>query len=621
MMKIKTILWLWLCMASVMPIHAVQNDALVYRNPVIDVSVPDLTVIRAKDGYFYLYGTENIRNLPIYRSSNLVDWSFVGTAFTDETRPQWNPKGNIWAPDISFIQDKYVLHYAKSEWGGEWTCGIGVATADKPEGPFTDHGAILISKEIGVQNSIDPFYYEDGGHKYLFWGSFRGIYAIELTDDGLKIKDGARKQQVAGTFMEAVYVHKRGDYYYLFGSAGSCCEGNRSTYHVTVGRSKNLFGPYVDKQGRALLDNHYEVVLHGNELVAGPGHHAELVSDDNGDDWMLYHGFSRKDSDAGRKVWLDKVEWIDGWPHMQGSQPSKVSARPVFDEITLADPTIFFDNGIYYLYGTSPEEGFDVYTSKDLETWTGPVGANDDGMALVKSDVFGTTGFWAPQVFKRGSKYYMAYTADEQMAIAEADSPLGPFKQKKKEMLPAKMRQIDPFVFFDDDGKIYLYHVRLINGNRIFVTEMNKNLKSVKEKTARECVAAENGWEDTWNAEWKVCEGPTVVKIDGTYYLFSSCNDYRNPDYAVGYATASSPLGPWIKQKEPLISARLTGYNGTGHGDLFKNAAGEWQYVLHTHRSSTQPIPRKVALVKLRHTDRGFSLVNGSFHFLKQDKR
>ena len=58
MMKIKTILWLWLCMASVMPIHAVQNDALVYRNPVIDVSVPDPTVIRAKDGYFYLYGTE-----------------------------------------------------------------------------------------------------------------------------------------------------------------------------------------------------------------------------------------------------------------------------------------------------------------------------------------------------------------------------------------------------------------------------------------------------------------------------------------------------------------------------------------------------------------------------------
>ena len=306
---------------------------------------------------------------------------------------------------------------------------------------------------------------------------------------------------------------------------------------------------------------------------------------------------------------------------MQDCQPSKVSARPVFDEITLADPTIFFDNGIYYLYGTSSCDGFYVYTSKDLETWTGPVGANDDGMALVKGEVFGTKDFWAPQVFKHRGKYYMAYSADEQLAIAEADSPLGPFRQKKKEMISAKMRQIDPFVFFDDDGKAYLYHVRLINGNRIFVAEMNKNLRSVKEQTARECVAAGKGWEDTWNADWKVCEGPSVVKIDGTYYLFFSCNDFRNPDYAVGYATASSPLGPWTKHEEPLVSALLTGCNGTGHGDLFKNAAGEWQYVLHAHCSATQTTPRKVALVKLRHAGSGFSLVNGSFHFLKQDRQ
>ena len=56
--------------------------------------------------------------------------------------------------------------------GGEWTCGIGVATADKPEGPFVDHGMMFRSNEIGVQNSIDPFYIEDGGRKYMFWGVF-----------------------------------------------------------------------------------------------------------------------------------------------------------------------------------------------------------------------------------------------------------------------------------------------------------------------------------------------------------------------------------------------------------------------------------------------------------------
>jgi DNA-binding response OmpR family regulator len=71
------------------------------------------------------------------------------------------PNGNIWAPDINMIGDKYVMYYSKSAWGGEWECGIGVATATKPQGPFTDEGKLFISSEIGVQNSIDPFYIEE----------------------------------------------------------------------------------------------------------------------------------------------------------------------------------------------------------------------------------------------------------------------------------------------------------------------------------------------------------------------------------------------------------------------------------------------------------------------------
>lgn len=82
-----------------------------YHNPVIDESLPDPTVIRADDGSFWLYATENIHNLPIYRSTNLVDWSFQGTAFTDSTRPDFVPDGGIWAPDINQINGKYVLYY------------------------------------------------------------------------------------------------------------------------------------------------------------------------------------------------------------------------------------------------------------------------------------------------------------------------------------------------------------------------------------------------------------------------------------------------------------------------------------------------------------------------------
>ena len=595
--------------------NALAGDT--YTNPVINTSLPDPSVIRADDGYFYLYATEDIRNLPIYRSRDLVDWQFVGTAFTPETRPQWNKDGGIWAPDINKIGDKYVLYYSKSVWGGEWTCGIGVATADRPEGPFTDHGPLFISKEIGVQNSIDQFFIEDNGHKYLFWGSFRGIYGIELSDDGLSVKPGAEKKQISGTFMEGTYIHKRGKYYYLFGSAGTCCEGAKSTYRVTYGRSESLFGPYVDKKGQRLLDNHYEVLIHGDDTFVGTGHNAEFITDDYGQDWILYHGYKKAEADDGRVVFLSRVDWKDGWPVVAGDAPAKECEKPRFGQIYLADPTIFSDNGTYYLYGTSPlsNNGFWVYKSKDLQHWDGPAGAVD-GYALW-GNTYGTKGFWAPQVFKYGGRYGMAYTANEQIAIAWADSPLGPFVQDEPAMIPAKTKEIDPLIFFDDDGKKYMYHVRLINGNRIYVAEMNDDMRSLKEETARECISVnEDGWENTEKSKWGVSEGPTVVKLDGTYYMFYSCNDYRNINYAVGYATAKSPLGPWKKHKKPIISRQLTGENGTGHGDLFRDADGRWMYVLHTHNSNSQVGPRRTAIVELNKKGKKFEMVPGSLRYI-----
>ena len=90
-----------------------------YTNPVINYSLPDPTIIKAKDGFFYLYATEDTRNTPIHKSRDLVNWEFVGTAFTEQTRPTFEPKGGLWAPEINYINDKYVLHYSMSKWGGD----------------------------------------------------------------------------------------------------------------------------------------------------------------------------------------------------------------------------------------------------------------------------------------------------------------------------------------------------------------------------------------------------------------------------------------------------------------------------------------------------------------------
>lgn len=289
---------------------------------------------------------------------------------------------------------------------------------------------------------------------------------------------------------------------------------------------------------------------------------------------------------------------VSGCAWQQGSaQLARIAAE---SNLLLADPHIFFHEGRYYIYGTGAEQGFNVYTSDDMKRWSGPAGAND-GYALRKGDAFGNSRFWAPQVFYYDSVFYMAYAADEHIAIATSESPLGPFTQTTREPLATPVKQIDPFVFIDDDGKKYLYHVRVANGgNRIFVAEMTDDLSAIRPETLKECIAASEKWEIISNDRWTVAEGPTVLKHNGVYYLIFSANHFRSPDYAVGYAVSKSPLGPWVKYKgNPILSRKNIGVNGTGHGDIVGNTKGDLFYVFHTHQSDTAVAPRKTALVRI----------------------
>lgn len=306
-----------------------QTEIGTYMNPVYGSSLPDPTVIKAADGYFYLFATEDIRNTPVLQSSDLTTWKLLGTAFTDQTRPDFEPSGGLWAPDINYINGQYVLYYSMSKWGGEHTCGIGSATSMKPEGPFTDRGKLFRSNEINVQNSIDQFFFEDEGKKFLFWGSFHGIFAIELSDDGLSVRKGAEKQQVAGTAYEGTCIFKRDGYYYLFASIGTCCEGIKSTYTTVVGRSQNLFGPYLNKSGLSMSSNNHEILIHGNARFAGTGHNSEVITDKQNKTWILYHAVD-KSNPKGRFLMLDEVQWENGWPFVEGNTPNLTWTRPSF---------------------------------------------------------------------------------------------------------------------------------------------------------------------------------------------------------------------------------------------------------------------------------------------------
>ena len=250
-------------------------------------------------------------------------------------RPTWNDsvrtdkegkvhpmRFSLWALDVSRVGKKYLVHYASAYWGNETRTGLGVAEGTSPT-EFTDCGKMFRSTEIGVQNSIDPCYVKDKGKKYLIWGSFRRLYMGRLTKDGKRIKNPSHLTQVAGTAFEGAMVYKRKGYYYLFASVGTCCEGAKSTYHTVVGRSKKLAGPYVDRQGGRMLDNHYETVIKGNDRWKGPGHNSEIITDKEGDTWLLYHAYDAQDPEKGRVMLLDKLLWDEeGWPYVEGGTPS-----------------------------------------------------------------------------------------------------------------------------------------------------------------------------------------------------------------------------------------------------------------------------------------------------------
>lgn len=272
-----------------------------------------------------------------------------------------------------------------------------------------------------------------------------------------------------------------------------------------------------------------------------------------------------------------------------GKALQPVAAAAQEDRLPIADPYVMLHKGTYYAYGTSTD-GFEVYKSKDLKRWK-----RGKQLALSPKDSWGKKWFWAPEVYyiKSKKKFYMFYSVEEHICVATSDSPEGPFVQDIKKPILEEEKCIDTNLFIDDDGTPYLYFVRFTDGNVIWVAEMTPDLKHIKEETLKQCVKAEEPWELKLP---KVTEGPSVIKKDGTYYLIYSANGYTSQDYAVGYATASSPYGPWKKYSGNPILHRgkdlPADLVGVGHGAPFRCKDGSYKYIFHAHWSTEKVHPR-----------------------------
>ncbi len=286
---------------------------------------------------FYLFTTGG----GMARSTDLDTWERLEPV---PTNLEWVTKdiipdyrGGYWAPDIQYLDGTYYLYYSPSAFAQN-TSAIGVMTnktldQDSPDYEWVDHGMILQSiPGRDFWNAIDANVYFDrrwGGETtgWLSFGSFwGGLKLVKLDSTMTALAEPqewytiAKQERTFGMpdtdpgdgTVEAPFIYRRHQYYYLFISVGYCCRGLESTYEVLVGRSRDIRGPYFDKEGKPLYAGGGTFVAGETEDFAAIGHCA--VYDFEGTTYFVAHGYDK--DDRGRpKLVIRTIEWDRAeWP-------------------------------------------------------------------------------------------------------------------------------------------------------------------------------------------------------------------------------------------------------------------------------------------------------------------
>lgn len=258
-----------------------------------DVAVHDPALVAGAEGEpWYVYSTgdarENAGAIQVRRSTDAgATWEYLGTAWGPSDSPRWAQEAvpgvtNYWAPELYEHDGTWYLYYAASTFGSNRSV-IGLRTSPTldPEDPdygWVDRGEVWRSEPTDDYNAIDAGIVEDAdGTPWMVFGSYwSGIQVVELAwPDGLPVA-GDEPQPLASRLssphaIEAPYVVPHDGWFYLFVSQDACCQGVDSTYTIAVGRSRDVTGPYLTRDGTDLLVDGGDVLLSTDGDVIGPG--------------------------------------------------------------------------------------------------------------------------------------------------------------------------------------------------------------------------------------------------------------------------------------------------------------------------------------------------------------
>jgi arabinan endo-1,5-alpha-L-arabinosidase len=301
----------------------------------------DPSIAREGNSYYVFATTSNAEEgqFPVRCSHDLLAWKLCGHVF--DRIPDWIHQASpttkeLWAPDISFFQGKYHLYYAYSAFGVN-TSGIALATNETldPQSPkfhWKDEGLVLKSTQADDFNAIDPNIVFDGkGQPWLSFGSFWSgikmrridaatgkpsaadatLYSLASRvrpDNPEPAKPGLPADWQA---IEAPFIVRHGDFYYLFVSFDLCCRGTTSSYRTMVGRSAQVTGPYLDAEGKPMLQGGGTQLLGANARWVGPGGESVLQRPEG--DILVFHAY---DAVTGKPaLQISSLTWENGWPH------------------------------------------------------------------------------------------------------------------------------------------------------------------------------------------------------------------------------------------------------------------------------------------------------------------
>lgn len=343
------------------------------------------------------------------------------------------------------------------------------------------------------------------------------------------------------------------------------------------------------------------------------------------------------------------------------AQPANTYTNPL--PVTFGDPYVLRENGKYYMYGTGggARNGFAAYSSIDLMQW------KYEGQVYHASNVNGWSdstaawngAYWAPEVYKYQGKFYMFYSAqwkqnpmgeleNFRVGVAVADSPTGPFVDlSRKPVFDPGYPIIDANVLFDASGKIYLYYSRacykhpvesevaswarqkgwfdIIEESWVYGVELKPDFSGVigepvlmlRPPVTMNDKQAE--WESRSvtskevNRRWT--EGSFIFKNGDTYYMMYSANYFGGKNYAVGYATSKSPLGPFTKAANNPVLQKDTEkggvVTGTGHNSVTFSLDGKEMFCVYHARTTATGDERVVFIDRMRILKDGTLVVDG----------